>query len=110
MGVDMLSCCREGFFVTCWTVAHQAPLSMGFFRQEYWKVLLFPPSGDLPDSGIKPTSPVSPALQADSLPLSPKGCGHPVVIFSPSLSPSFPSSLFPLLFLALSFLPSLLPL
>ena len=38
--------------------------------QEYWSGLPFPPPGDLPDSGIEPTSPVSPALQADSLPLS----------------------------------------
>ena len=58
-------------FATLWTVTHQAPLSMGFSRQKYWSVLPFPPPGDLPDSGIKPTSPTSPALhwQADSLPL-----------------------------------------
>ena len=37
-------------------LAHQAPLSMGFFRQEYWSVLPFPPPGDLPNSGIEPTS------------------------------------------------------
>ena len=37
-------------------LAHQAPLSMGFFRQECWSVLPFPPPGDLPDSGIEPTS------------------------------------------------------
>ena len=41
---------------TLWTVARQAPLSMGFFRQEYWDGLPFPPPGDLPDPGIKPTS------------------------------------------------------
>ena len=40
----------------------QAPLSMRFSRQEYWSVLPFPPTGDLPDPGIEPTSPVSPAL------------------------------------------------
>ena len=40
-----------------WTVAHQAPLSMGFPRQEYWSGLSFPPPGDLPDPGIEPTSP-----------------------------------------------------
>ena len=50
---------------TPWTVAHQAPLSMGFSRQEYWSELPFPSPGDLPDPGIKPRSP---ALQADSLP------------------------------------------
>ena len=49
------------------TVAHQAPLSMGFPRQEYWSGLSFPPPGDLSDPGIKPRSL---ALQADSLPLS----------------------------------------
>ena len=52
--------------VTPWTVACQAPLSMGFHRQEYWSGLPCPPPGDLPNPGIEP---VSPALQADSLPL-----------------------------------------
>ena len=52
-------------FVTPWTVAHQAPLPMGFPRQEYWSWLPFPVPGDLPDPGMEPTSP---ALQADSLP------------------------------------------
>ena len=51
--------------VTPWTVAHQAPLSMGFSRQEYWSGFLFPFPGDLPNPGIEPKSP---ALQADSLP------------------------------------------
>ena len=46
------------------TVAHQAPLFMGFSRQEYWSGLPFPSPVDLPDLGIKP---VSPALQSDSL-------------------------------------------
>ena len=49
-------------FVTPWTVARQAPLSMGFPRQEYWSGLPFPPPGDLSDSGIKPESPAAPAL------------------------------------------------
>ena len=44
-------------FATSWTVARQAPLSMGFPRQEYWSGLPSPSSGDLPDPGIKPTSP-----------------------------------------------------
>ena len=44
-------------FATRWTVAHQAPLSMGFLRQEYWNGLPFPSPGDLPDPGIKPASP-----------------------------------------------------
>ena len=52
------------------TVAHQAPLSMGFPRQEYWSGLPFPSPGDLPDPGIKPGSPT---LQADSLPSEPPG-------------------------------------
>ena len=52
------------------TVACQAPLSMGFFRQEYRSGLSFPPPGDLPDPGIKPASPASPAMQADSILLS----------------------------------------
>ena len=55
---------------TSWTVAHQAPLSMGFSQQEYWSGLPCPPPGDLSDPGIKPRSP---ALQADSLPLSHQG-------------------------------------
>ena len=45
--------------LTPWTVAHQAPLSMGFLRQEYWSWLPFPPLGDLLDPGIKPVSGVS---------------------------------------------------
>ena len=57
-------------FATLWTVAHQAPLSMGFSRQEYWSGLPCPPPGVVPDPGIGSMSPVSPALQADSLPLS----------------------------------------
>ena len=47
---------------TPWTVARQAPLSMGFSRQEYWSGLLFPYPGDLPDLTIKPTSLISPIL------------------------------------------------
>ena len=43
-------------FVTLWTVAHQAPLAMGFSRQEYWNGLSLPTAGDLPNPGIKPTS------------------------------------------------------
>ena len=49
-------------FVTPWTVAHQAPLSMGFSRQEYWSGLPCPPPGDLPNPGIEPTSLTCPAL------------------------------------------------
>ena len=49
-------------FETPWTVAHQAPLSMGFSRQEYWSGLPFPSPGDLPDPGVEPTSFTSPTL------------------------------------------------
>ena len=49
-------------FATLWTIAHQAPLSMGFSRQEYWNGLPCPPPGDLPDLGIEPASLMSPAL------------------------------------------------
>ena len=64
---------------TLWTVAHQAPLSMGFPRQEYWSGLPFPPPGDLPHPGIELTSP---ALQADSLPLSHQG--SPISLLHPT--------------------------
>ena len=49
-------------FVTLWTVARQAPLSVGLSRQEYWSELQCPPPGALPDPGIKPVSLLSPAL------------------------------------------------
>ena len=55
---------RVQFFVTLWTVARQAPLSMGFSRPEHWSELPYPPSGDLPDPGIEPASLMSPALAA----------------------------------------------
>ena len=59
----LLNCCsRVWHSATLWTVTHQASLSMGFSRQEYWSVLPFPPPGDLPDSGIEP---LSPALHTD---------------------------------------------
>ena len=57
------SCVR--LFETLWTIAHQASLSMGFSRQEYWSEWPCPPPGDLPDSGIEPVSPGILALQAD---------------------------------------------
>ena len=60
-------------FVTPWTVAYQAPPSMGFSRQEYWSGLPFPSPGDLPDPGIEPGSP---AFQADSLTSEPPGKPH----------------------------------
>ena len=57
-------------FAIPWTVAYQAPLSMGFFRQGCWSGLPFPSPGDLPDPGIEPRSPT---LQADALPSEPPG-------------------------------------
>ena len=64
--VELLNCVSNSFG-TPWTVAHQAPLSMEFFRQEYWSGLPCPPPGDLPEPG---TEPAAPALQTESLPLS----------------------------------------
>ena len=66
-------------FATLWTVARQAPLSMEFSRQEYWSGLPSPSSGDLPHPGIKPMSPASPALQANSL--SAELPGKPQVLY-----------------------------
>ena len=59
-------------FATPWTAVHasQAPLSVGFSRQEYWSGLPFPSPGDLPDSGIEPRSPT---LRVDALPSKPPG-------------------------------------
>ena len=56
----LFSCVK--LFVTLWTAARQAPLSMGFSRQEFWSRLPCPPPGDLPNPGNKPTSLTSPAL------------------------------------------------
>ena len=56
--------------VTPWTIAHQAPLSMKFFRQEHWSELPLSSAGDLPNPGMEPRYP---ALQADSLPSEPPG-------------------------------------
>ena len=63
-------------FATPWTVDPQAPLSMGFSRQEYWNGLPFPSPGDLPNPGIEPGPP---ALQANSLPTEP--LGKPINIY-----------------------------
>ena len=64
MWSEVKSLSRVRLFVTPWTGAYQAPLSMGFSRQEYWSGLPFPSPGDLPNSGIEPRSPT---LQADAL-------------------------------------------
>ena len=68
MKVKSLSCVQ--LFVTPWTVACQAPPSIGFSRLECWSGLPFPSPGDLPDPGIEPRSP---ALWADALPPEPLG-------------------------------------
>ena len=66
-----LSCVQ--LFVIPGTVAHQAPLSVGFSRQEHWSALPFPSSGDLPDPGIKPASP---APAGGSLPVTSRAALH----------------------------------
>ena len=66
---------RVQLFVTPWTEAHQAPLSMRFSSQRYWSGLPFPSPEDLPNPGIKPGSS---ALQADSLPTEPQ---HHYLVF-----------------------------
>ena len=62
---------RVQLFVTLCSVACQAPLSMGFSKQEYWSGLQLPSPGDLPNPGMEPVSLGIPALQADSLPAEP---------------------------------------
>ena len=80
---ESLSCIR--LFVTPWAVAHQAPLSLGFSRQEYWSGLPFPSPRDLPDTGITPGFP---ELQVDSLPSEPpvKLWGLKTLITSPEIT------------------------
>ena len=68
--VKVKSLSRVQLFVTPWTIAYQAPPSMGFSRQECWSGLPFPSPGDLPDLGIEPGSS---ALQAGALPSEPPG-------------------------------------
>ena len=58
---------------TPWTVAHQAALSLGFPRQEFWSGLAFPSPRGLPHPGIEPSSPEPPAFQAGSFPAEPLG-------------------------------------
>ena len=72
--VKVKSLSHVRLFVAPWTVVYQAPLSMGFSRQEYWSGLPFPSPGDLPDPGIDPgIEPRSPTLQVDALPSKPPG-------------------------------------
>ena len=75
--VQLLS--HVSLLVTPWTVACQAPLSMGFSRQEYWSGLPFPSPGDLPDPGMEP---IAPALASGSLPSEPPGKPHCARLFA----------------------------
>ena len=70
--VKVKSLSRVRLFATLWTVAYQAPPSMGFSRQEYWSRLPLPSPGGLPDPGIEPGSPT---FQADTLTSEPPGTG-----------------------------------
>ena len=70
---------RVRLFATPWTVAYQAPPSMGFSSQECWSGLPFPSPGDLPDPGIEPGSP---ALRADALPSEPQANQTPIQLAS----------------------------
>ena len=85
----VLSCVQ--LFVTPWIVACQAPLSMGFSRQEYRTRFPFPPPGDLPDPGIKPASPVSPALTGRFFTTEPSGKPHYVSYLKLMLSINYTS-------------------
>ena len=71
--VCVKSLSRVRLCATPWTVARQAPLSMGFSRQESWGRLPFTPPGDLPDPGIEPGSPASPALAGTFFATEPPG-------------------------------------
>ena len=66
---EVKSLSRVRLFANLWTVAQQAPQSMGFSRQEYWSGLPFPSPGDLPDPGIEPRSPT---LETDALTSQPR--------------------------------------
>ena len=94
---------RVRLFATLWTVAPQAPLSMGFSRQEYWSRVPFPSPGHLPNPGVEPRSP---ALQADTLSSEPPGKpAHILPITNPADSffvPHIPSSPFPCPYSSLS--------
>ena len=77
--VCLLSCFSHvQLYATLWTATHQAPLSMGFSRQEYWSRLPCPPPEDLPNPG---TEPASSALQVASLPTEPPGNPPPGNIY-----------------------------
>ena len=73
MEVKVKSLGRVRLFATAWTVAHQAPPSTGFSRQEYWNGVPCLPSGIFLTQESNPCLPVSPALQVDSIPTEPPG-------------------------------------
>ena len=77
--VQLLSCAR--LFVTPWTIACQAPPSVGFSRQEYWNGLPFPTPVNLPDPGIEPRFSAYRHWQADSLPLHHVGSPHVYILY-----------------------------
>ena len=79
-------------FENLWTTAHQAPLSMGFSRQEYWSRLPCPPPGDLPDPGIEPVSLMSPVLAGGSFTTSANWEAHMLGSHDCYVSWIFPSS------------------
>ena len=76
----------HSLFATPWTVARQAPLSMGFPRQEYWSGLPFPSPGDLPSSGTEPTPPVSLAFAGGFLTVKATGEGLRLLCMCTSIS------------------------
>ena len=73
-------------FVTPWTVARQAPLSMGFSRLEYWSVLPYPPTGDLPNLGIETASLISPALAGGFSITSATWEAHKIMCWGPKVT------------------------
>ena len=92
-GVWVCVLCHIQLFVTPWTVAHQAPLSVRFSRQEYCSGLPLSSPGDPTNPGIEPKSPVSPTSRLNSLPLSYLGSPKSTVLkhnSMPSLLPSSP--------------------
>ena len=86
MGVSTKLLNHVQLFVTLWAVAHQAPLSMGFSRQEYWSALPCPPLGDLPDPGIKAMSLTFPALAGEFFTTEPPGKPAVCVYCCPNLT------------------------
>ena len=78
--IPMRACMRSHFCETLQTVVHQAPLSMGFSRQEYWSGLPCPPPGDLLNPGIEPMSLISLALAGKFLTLVPRGKYHQLLL------------------------------